>query len=537
MKKSIAWLMIASILTTHCTFYRLRQGNPKDYNVGFEDEKINNSRIFLHVGDTYCELRNWKKIDNKIVGTVTSVNEEIDFYYKKGLSKKNFSASPKIEHNLLQMHLFVSEAIVNGSEITIDINAIEKVHLLDKNGALTVFSFAATTAVSATAAISLFLVIACSCPHVYMNDGNNWHFTNSMFTGAMNPTLERYDYKKIPDFHPESTSLNLELRNEEKEIQYTNTLKLVAIYHQKGEEIIANQKGEFTRVSSKRYPKSVINDDGDFKNNFSSKNSESYNFNSTDKDGMSNLQVTFSTENLKSANLILSVKNPKWGGFVYHEFTKLFGDYFQKWVKSNTRKSKKQLYSNIRKAGILLAIEIKEGGKWKQIENLNLVGEAGFQKIAVSIPQKYLKQNSLTIRLRCGFQFWEINELALSEKVTENLKIEELDAKGLSSNNNFQSLIKSDDSQYLIHRQGEEPITVHFSGLKTDAERTLFLKSKGYYKTIQNHTGQPEWKQLLTINKIGGFSRFSKQKFEDWSQWKDMLTEIGLTEKLIEVKN
>jgi hypothetical protein len=112
MKKSIAWLMIASILTTNCTFYRLRQGDPKDYNVGFEDENTNNSRIFLHVGDTYCELRNWKKTDNKIVGTVTSVNEEIDFYYKKGLSKKNFSASPKIEHNLLQMHLFVSEAIV-----------------------------------------------------------------------------------------------------------------------------------------------------------------------------------------------------------------------------------------------------------------------------------------------------------------------------------------------------------------------------------------------------------------------------------------
>jgi hypothetical protein len=125
----------------------------------------------------------------------------------------------------------------------------------------------------------------------------------------------------------------------------------------------------------------------------------------------------------------------------------------------------------------------------------------------------------------------------LSEKVTKNLKIEELDAKILSVNNDFQSLIKSDDSQYLIHRQGEEPITVNFSGLKTDGERTLYLKSKGYYKTIQNHIGQPEWKQLFTINKIGGFSRFSKQKFEDWSQWKDMLTEIGLTEKLIEVKN
>jgi hypothetical protein len=539
MKKSIAWIMIVSIFTSHCTFYRLRLGDPKEYNVGLDDKKINNSRIFLHVGETYCELRNWRKTDNKIVGTVTSVNEETDFYYKKGLSKKNFSASKKIEHNLLQMHLFVPEAIYNenGTEITIDINDIERVHLLDKNGALTVFSFVATTAVSATAAISLFLAIACSCPHVYMNDGNNWHFTNSMFTGAMNPTLERFDYKKIPDFHSDSTSLSLELRNEEKEIQYTNTLKLVAIYHQKGEEIIANQKGEFTRVTSKRFAQSLTNDDGDLKNNFSSINSESYNFSSTDKDGMSNLHATFSTENLKSANLILSVKNPKWGGFVYHEFTKLFGDYFQKWVKSNTRKSKKQLYTNIRKAGILLAVEIKEGGKWKQIEDINLVGEAGFQKIAVEIPQKYLKHKSLTFRLRSGFQFWEINALALSETVTENLKIEELDAKIVSKETDLQSLIQSDDSEYLVHRQGEKPIMVNFSGLKTDSERTLFLKSKGYYKTIQNHLGQPEWKQLISINKFGGFSRFSKQKFEEWSLWKDMLTEIGLTEKLIEVKN
>lgn len=537
MKKSIAWIMVVSIFTTHCTFYRLRQGNPEEYNVGLDEKAINNSRIFLHIGDTYCELRNWKKIENKMVGTVTSVNTEADFYYKKALSLKNFSASPKIEHNLLQMHLFVSEAAYNDAEITINLDDIEKVHLLNKNGALTVFSFAATTAVSATAAISLFLAIACACPHVYINDGDNWHFTNSMFTGAMNPTLERFDYKRIPDFHPENTSLSLELRNEEKEIQFTNTLKLVAIYHQKGEEIIATQKGEFTRVSTKRYPQSVTNDDGDFNNNFLSANSESYTFNSTDKMGMSNLHATFSTENLKSANLILSVKNPKWGGFVYHEFTKLFGDYFQKWVKSNARKSKKQLYSNIRKAGILLAIQVKEDGKWKHIEDLNLVGEAGFQKIAVSIPQKYLKQNSLTIRLKSGFQFWEINELALSEKVSENLKIEELDAKIVSEGTDLQSLIQSDDSEYLVHRQGEKPITVNFSGLKTDAERTLFLKSKGYYQTIQNHTGQPEWKQLLSINKYGGFSKFSKQQFEDWSLWKDMLTEIGLTEKLIEVKN
>jgi hypothetical protein len=124
----------------------------------------------------------------------------------------------------------------------------------------------------------------------------------------------------------------------------------------------------------------------------------------------------------------------------------------------------------------------------------------------------------------------------LSEKITENLKIEELDAKIVSEGADIQSLIQSDDSEYLVHRQGEKPIMVNFSGLKTDAERTLFLKSKGYYQTIQNHTGQPEWKQLLSINKYGGFSKFSKQQFEDWSLWKDMLTEIGLTEKLIEVK-
>jgi phage pi2 protein 07 len=70
--------------------------------------------------------------------------------------------------------------------------------------------------------------------------------------------------------------------------------------------------------------------------------------------------------------------------------------------------------------------------------------------------------------------------------------------------------------------------------LKTNSERTLYLKSKGYYKTVQNFEGKPQWNQLLSINKRGGLSHFSKAKFEDWNEMASIVSELGLTKKLLQ---
>lgn len=529
----ISWLLLSIMLFNSCTYYRLRQGSPKDYYVGLEESEMKKNRIFVHIGNAYFELRNWKKVDDKITGIISSVPPEIDLYYQSALAKKNFRISKGDRFKLLQLHLFLPELAISGTEITFDVNQIQKAQIIEYNVGLTIFSWIVSSAAITMATIGIFVAVACSCPHIYVNDGQQWYFSNSMFTGAMNPTLERFDYKKINDVNPLSSELNLEIRNEEKEIQYTNLLKLVAVYHEKGEEIITTSTGDFIKIVNSRQPKSLSNDDGIMTNDFLIDDSNSYLFNSTDVSGFSNLKASFESNNLKNPHLVLGLKNPKWGGFVYHEFTKLFGDYFQTWVQSNSKKTKSQLEKNMEKAGITLKVEVLDNGKWKTIDQIKLVGEAKFEKIAIKIPENYLKNKELTVRLKSGFQFWEVNYLALAEKDSKKIEVEEYDVQIVSDATKSKALA-IDDNNYLIHKEGEAPIKVNFSGLKTNSERTLYLKSKGYYKTVQNFEGKPQWNQLLSINKQGGLSHFSKAKFEEWNEMASIVSELGLTKKLLQ---
>jgi hypothetical protein len=531
--KLTAWFFLLLIVFNSCTYYRLRQGSPKDYYVGIEKEEMKTSRVYVHIGDSYFELRNWKKFEDTITGTLSSVPPEIDLYYQLALKRGDFKASKIERHLLYQVHLFLPTISIKDKEITFSVSEIEKVQILNKDIGLTTLSWTLSGAAVLTGTISLFLWIACSCPHVYLNDGQNWFFSNSMFTGAMNPTLERYDFKEIADFQPESSEIEMEIRNEEKEIQYTNLLKLIAVYHEKDEEIISTSKGEFVSVINTFQPKRLLSDNEILDPNFFKAENNSFTFDEQDNSGFSNLQSVFEVNNLENPHLILGLKNQKWGGYVYNEFTKLFGRFFQKWVNSNSKKDKNQLEKNMMKAGILLQLEVFDRGKWTSIENINLVGEAKFEKIAVQIPKKYLNNKEITFRLRSGFKFWEINSLELASINSKLMSTQEIEAKIINSElENKSKALNLDDSDYLIHKEGDAPYTIKFEGLKTNSNRTLFLKSKGYYKNIQNFDGKPKWSELLAINKQGGLSIYSKDKYEDWNQLTHTLTELGITERI-----
>jgi hypothetical protein len=175
----------------------------------------------------------------------------------------------------------------------------------------------------------------------------------------------------------------------------------------------------------------------------------------------------------------------------------------------------------------------KENGKTLSI----LIGEAKFEKIGLEIPRKYLNDKELKIRLKSGFQFWELNHLSIAEKKNKTLTINEHDAQIINDSANLKSdALSKNDRNYVIHSEGEKPIQVCFSGLKSTENRSLFLKSKGYYKTVKTYEGSPQWKKLLAIQKDAGLSIYSKQKYEEWIEVIQLLSSLGLTEKIMESK-
>jgi hypothetical protein len=142
----ISWLLLSILLFNSCTYYRLRQGSPKDYYVGLEESEMKKNRIFVHIGDAYFELSNWKKVDDKITGIISSVPPEIDLYYQRALTNKNFRISKGDRFKLLQLHLFLPELAISGNEITFDVNQIQKAQIIEYNVGLTTFSWIVSSA-------------------------------------------------------------------------------------------------------------------------------------------------------------------------------------------------------------------------------------------------------------------------------------------------------------------------------------------------------------------------------------------------------
>ena len=73
---------------------------------------------------------------------------------------------------------------------------------------------------------------------------------------------------------------------------------------------------------------------------------------------------------------------------------------------------------------------------------------------------------------------------------------------------------------FPVHLGGKRRL----EGLKTK-NRTLFLVSKGYYRTNLRHEGKPDIKKLLEINKAGGLSMFSQEKYEQIFQLNSFFAE------------
>jgi hypothetical protein len=213
--------------------------------------------------------------------------------------------------------------------------------------------------------------------------------------------------------------------------------------------------------------------------------------------------------------LIIRAKNNSWGAYVYHKFAELFGEKYDNWVSNNSSKNKAQLDKSLNKTGILMDVEVYHNKRWKKIDQLQLVGEKGFNNVAVKVPEEFLNDETLQIRLKAGFRFWEVDQVVLAETDSQGLEVEEYSA--VATNDAFLNAgdqIATNDDSYFIHQKGDAPLSLSFEGLKA-LPRTLFLKSKGYYRNHKSFEGKPDYLTLLGINRKGGLSAFSRAQFQE----------------------
>jgi len=423
---------------------------------------------------------------------------------------------------IYQIHLHIDQATelaldTLSPRVTFLLSEFDSIEVMDYNQGMSVLATSGVVAGSILGGFGIFLAIVCNCPHVYVHDGAHYSYNNTLFTGATSPILERSDYKVMPDYVPNSSEYQFQIRNEDHEIQYINQLELIVAEHPEGVQVLADQSGGLYSISKPISAKSITDDgESDLTQTLKTQDGEAYLFNNEQSTEFSNVYAKFQSPGQSSkAKIVVSARNTKWGSVVYNEFSSLFGEKYEKWVSKNHNKSLDKVRSSMKKAGIPMVVSIKQGSEWVDLESIDLIGDVSFNSLVIPVDGAYLTEGEIEIRIQSGFAFWALDHVAMDFSENELGKVSYLKPKAALSNNmkDFKNALLDDDEQYTSQEEHEQ-IDISFTGLPKGINRTVILHSKGYYLPQKKYDGKPRYGELVKFKQKGSLSIFSKQLYQ-----------------------
>lgn len=547
-------LWLIGILSSCGSYHKLKNING-NYKTVLESESKNDSKVyFVHTNNEVFQIEQPNIKSDILTGLIIPTDEvELSFYkeaesnYPKFIlknsldladSKKSYQEGKvyidsfqmskidvsEVKANKIkqQIHIHTTKYSKSGTQISIKLSDISDMKILKKslkksgNNVVIVLLTVILVIGGLIGLLLLIIVLSCDCPHVYIDNGKGLVFTNTMFTGSVSDKLERFDYKTLPDFHPTSSDFSFQIRNEEKENQFTNKIALTVAYHDASVQVIPSINGDLFTISNPQAATSYKAHDGAvLKSELQSKDNYPFSFNRPTKNGLVSANLQFDKPNdIENTKLVINVKNTDWAGFVHQQFLQNLGSYDEKWQASNKKLSTDEQLAAMKKAGIPLVVYLKKNNKWIEIETIQAVGNAGDQSIVIPIDSKLLTDDKINIRIDGGFNLWEMDYAAMDFSKPAPFEIQNLSPSYVSgSENNIKSLL-SDDKNYLMAKMGSEPISVSFNGLKTNyASRTIILQSKGYYLREDKQEGKPNWNKLSQLSRKNGFGKFSQDLY------------------------
>lgn len=501
------WSLILLLLITQtgCIQYYRVSGldYPKDPDITLTDlNNLNVNYYFVHVGDKVFELSDvtfWQ--NGEIKGQIIPLQKNVYKLYEAALAKQNGVVHKKgstTNYQIQQIHFYVSSLEKSETDIlTIKTEDIENTHLLHNDNARTIAASTGTTLLVSAAALGVFLLIACQCPHIYTEDGNQ-HISNA-FVGAVSKELEQSDFIQITTSESNNTILNF-VNEEVGETHYFNEIKLLKVNHAENVSILPDQNGELYSLENILEPENselISKDDGLFLG-FDQLNS---------KTDLAEYEVTFTKPKEitgNSAKLVLRVKNSSWASYVMEQWYGLFGSRVDEFRQNTAEMPAEKQLKWQKDQGMTLSIFTLDNKKWEFQSDVKIVGNTVYRDLVVPIEFNNDDEN-VTIKLSAGFKLWSIDYLGIDFSTNEILGVEEIIP--LNIENKELTTISSIDDEYLTVNYGDT-LSIDFGKL-THAGSSYILKTQGYYTKDVDGVGELKKGEVKSFKKKGQMSRFS----------------------------
>lgn len=527
---SIIVLLAFLNLTVGCNYYMVRTHKRESGQMAQRTEQLREQRkvFIVHFGDDAWWLKNIMVSEDQteLYGTIDRLPSNRYTYLQ---TDPNRVQRYKSGNNVMlqEVHIYATEyAEAEGSGIIIPFSAFEKIEVYDQAQGATVASWVFGTIGVALGAfvviMIIFLLTKSSCPFIYTFNGEHFVFTGEIFSGAIQPGLERNDYLRLPDIQPKDGEYLIKVANEIREIQHINLMELKVIDHPADTEVLFDKYGQVQTIAEAQPPITAETFSGvNITSLVSAKDSYSYYFDDaaqTDS-SLDGIILTFEKPaEATEAKLIVRAKNSFWLENVINNFHEMFGRRYDAFSKKEEKKKPAEMRELMQSQSLPLSVYIEKDGEWEFQDFYEIAGPMAMKDDVLTINLEDFDSETINIRLESGFLFWELDYVAMDFTGNIPFELTTLSVSEAIDENgaDVSDAIRYDDQVYYVQPEiGNEAILSFEVPEFTDESRTVILHSKGYYKILRDLEGRADWKNLRTFRQPGRMPQFSKELYEE----------------------
>ena len=527
----IAWCILISfmIMTNGCSYFRVNRSEepPADIIQKMESE---NRLIILHLDGNVWQFTDIDATNQVITGKIAGLTGH-QLYTKviddhEGPYRYRKSDSHDEREVLNEVHIYVTNMETSDRvNVSIPTEAVQKIEVYDRATGATIaswtFSILGTAAAVFVIVTLIVFLIKSSCPFIYAHNGTDYVFSGEVFSGAVQPGLERDDYFPLHLISSNDETYKIKISNEVKEIQSVNLAELLLVDHQKGTDVLFDKNGVPYSFTCPVSPISArINDSTNILKLVSEKDSLSYTGleKVTDGNDIEEIFLKFvKPDNAKSARLIMSAKNSFWMEAIIAKIHELFGDRYNKFMSKQEKQPGDRLRKYHLEQEMPMSVYLEKNNSWEFVDYFNLAGPMALREDILPIDLEGIESDTLTIKLRTGFGFWEVDYVSMDFGTPGILAPVRVPITSAITNGNSdvrEKLSISDNDYYVLEEPGDEAILVFENPEMKGECRSVFLHTRGYYKILREPSGPPDKKTLRAFRKPGMIPAFSKETYK-----------------------
>jgi len=540
----LAFALLFSIAGCH-NFYMASPIN-KNYDEAkaIDSLKKQNKYFILRNGDRVFHMQDISiSDDNKTLNTtLEKVSPDQQMYiYKdrneKMIYKKNDSDDLKVFN---EAHIFIAPdtAITTGA-YTLQLNDIKKIELITKDkakstsshvvGGIVIIAASALLVVGAAALLTpaapVFTspdVPASFCsPQAYTVINNKSELNGTLCSGAIYASLKRTDYLPVNKIDPNSDKLNLIVRGEKNEELMLKNFQLMQVTHDFQQKILVDKNGQVLAYGNPIAPEHAFIGQGvDVLNDINAADEKYYSFtNEAESDG-SYVVLDFKKPlSASSGKLIIRGKNSNWAYYVFNEFKKLYGNYYQSFLLKKDKENPSRVLQCEIDQSLPLLVSVNDGKGWKIVDYFFTSGNATSRDMIMKLDLNDFKnKNRIQIKLQTVYRFWDLDYAAMDFSNDQPVSVSYImPTEFYKSGNVSQPVQFSENDTSCLPVRGNEQLHITFkvNGNAAGTDNTYFLEGDGYYHDNTVFKGKPQLTELRKCSGKGAFDKFSRRKFDE----------------------